>query len=135
MRELVTDTHGFLWHLYAASKLGTKAKEAFADADAGKLRIFIPALVVAEALMVSEKRRIDGLDTEGLLPQLRAARFSDNYVLSDLRASTVLASHQLTAIPDIFDRLIVAEALERGLALLSRDSVIRESGLVQTIWD
>lgn len=135
MRELVTDTHGFLWHLYAASKLGTKAKEAFAAADAGKLRIFIPALVVAEALMVSEKRRIDGLDTEGLLPQLRAARFSDNYVLSDLRASTVLASHQLTAIPDIFDRLIVAEALERGLALLSRDSVIRESGLVQTIWD
>jgi PIN domain nuclease of toxin-antitoxin system len=46
----------------------------------------------------------------------------------------VLASHTLTAIPDIFDRLIVMEALARGVPLLSKDSVIERSGVVTTVW-
>lgn len=47
----------------------------------------------------------------------------------------VLASHQLSTVPDIFDRLIVAEARERRLPLLTRDSIIRESQIVATILD
>ena len=135
MKELVADTHAFLWHLYEPSRVGSEARKAFAEADAGRARIYIPALVVAEALMVAEKRRIEGVDLEKLVPHLRAARLSDNYMLSDLEASIVLDSHRLGEIPDIFDRLIVAEALSRNLTLLSRDPVIRDSGIVPVIWD
>lgn len=134
MRELVTDTHALLWHLYRPANLGSKAREVFEEADAGRARIHIPALVVAEALMIAEKGRIPGVDLERLVPHLSAARLSDNYPLSDLRFDTVLASHELTAIPDIFDRLIVTEAMVRKLPLVSRDPVIRDSGLVAVIW-
>jgi PIN domain nuclease of toxin-antitoxin system len=47
----------------------------------------------------------------------------------------VIASHTLTAISDIFDRLIVADTRRLGVPLLSRDTTIRDSGLVTTIWD
>lgn len=124
-----------LWHLYLPSRLGLGARKAFAETDDGKARIFIPALVVAEAIMVVQKGRLPGTDLTELVGHLRAAHHSDNYVLSDLKAGTVLDSHPSAIIPDIFDRLIAVEAVARGLPLLSRDPVIRDSGLVPTVWD
>ncbi len=134
MKELVTDTHAFLWHLYLPSRLGPTAREAFAETDAGNGRIFIPALVVAEAIMVVQKNRLPGADLNELIAHLGAARHSDNYVLSDLQATMALYCHPFTVTPDIFDRLIVVEAIARGLPLISRDPVIRDSGLVSMVW-
>lgn len=134
MREWVTDTHGLLWHLYLPARLGPGARRAFEEADSGRARIYIPAVVAAEALMIAEKGRIPGVDLDRLVPHLSAARLSDNYALSDLAAETVLSSHSFAAIPDIFDRLIVAEAVARKLPLISRDSVIRDTGIVPTVW-
>ena len=135
MSELVTDTHALLWHLYLPSRLGAAARAAFAETDAGRNRIYIPALVVAESLMVVQKGRLEGVELETLVAHLGAAFRSDNYVLSDLEARMVLDSHPFAVIPDIFDRLIVVEAVSRGLSLLTRDPVIRDSGLVPTVWD
>jgi PIN domain nuclease of toxin-antitoxin system len=104
-------------------------------ADAGEAHIYIPAVVIAECLMVAEKGRIPGLAVEGLLEHFEAIRGSENFLPTVLSPDLILASHRLTMIPDIFDRLIVTEAEQRGLPLLTRDSVIRESGLVETIWD
>lgn len=135
MRELVADTHAFLWHLYLPARLGAAAREAFAETDAGRTRIYIPALVVAESLMVVQKGRLAGVQLETLVAHLSAALHSDNYVLPDLEAKMVLDSHPFVVIPDIFDRLIVVEAVARGLPLLTRDPVIRGSGLVPTVWN
>ena len=68
MKELVTDTHAFLWHLYLPSRLGPAAREAFAETDAGDARIYIPALVAAEALMVVQKNRLPGVEVERRSP-------------------------------------------------------------------
>lgn len=57
------------------------------------------------------------------------------YVLDTHALLWHLASHRFSAIPDIFDRLIVAEAVQRRLPLLTRDPAIRESQLVTTVWD
>jgi PIN domain nuclease of toxin-antitoxin system len=135
MKELVTDTHSFLWHLYSPSRLGSAARQAFATTDTGETRIYIPSLVVAEALMVVQKHRLPGVELDELVEYLEIALHSSNYVLSDLQARMVLDSHPFTVIPDIFDRLVVVEAVVRGLPLISRDSVIRDSGLVSMVWE
>lgn len=136
MRELVSDAHAFLWHLYRPVRLRPAARQAFEAADAGEALIHLPAVAVAEALMVAQKRRIPGLTLERLLPHLEAIHQNDSFFqLADLQASVVLESHKLIAIPDIFDRLIVAEAIHRELPLITRDATIRESGLVEIVWD
>jgi len=54
--------------------------------------------------------------------------------LPPLSVETVLSSATLTAIPDIFDRLIVSEALRWNAQLLTRDALITQSGLVSILW-
>lgn len=133
--EYVTDTHALVWSMYAPSRLGSAAQQAVAATDAGAARIHVPAVVVAETIMVVERGRLSGITLAHLLPRLEAMRTSDNYRLESLLPEVVLASHALTAIPDIFDRLIVAEAIHRGTPLISKDTVIRRSALVTTVWD
>ena len=133
--EYLTDAHALLWHLYGPQRLGAEARQAFADADAGQACIHVPAVVIAEALMVVQKGRLRGVTLAHLLPRLDAMATSDNYPLCSLLPHTVIVSHHYTVIPDIFDRLIVTEAISRGLPLLTRDAMIRASGLVAVIWD
>jgi PIN domain nuclease of toxin-antitoxin system len=121
-------------HVHPA-RLGRAAAVVFADVDAGQARLHVPAVVVAETLMVVERGRLPGVAMAHLLPQLDAMRTSDNYNLVPLLPEVVIGSHTLTAIPDIFDRLVVAEALARGVPLISKDRIIRGSGLVATVWD
>lgn len=127
--EYLTDAHALLWHLYGPQRLGEQARQVFADADAGQACIHVPAVVIAEALMVVQKGRLRGVTLAHLLPYLDAMATSDNYPLCPL------LPHTYTVIPDIFDRLIVTEAISRGLSLLTRDTIIRASGLVAVIWD
>lgn len=129
----VTDTHPLVWSLFAPRRLSTRVATLFAEANSGTHTILIPAVVVAEAIMVVERRRVAGTVAE-LLQGLALMEASGNYQLLDLIPATVIASHTFTALPDIFDRLIVAEARRLGLALLSRDETIAGSGLVTTLW-
>jgi PIN domain nuclease of toxin-antitoxin system len=135
MNEFVTDTHALLWHLYDQSHLGRAAQATFAQADVGEARIHVPALVIAEILMVAEKGRIPGVTVSRVVPHLESLRTSDNYPSSPLLPEVVLQSRTLTSIPDIFDRLIVAEAIARAVPLVSKDRIIRSSGLVTLVWD
>jgi PIN domain nuclease of toxin-antitoxin system len=131
----VTDTHALLWYLYAPQRVGNGARQAFADADAGQGRIHVPAVVVAEMLMVVEKGRLPGVSLDHILLHLRTMAASLNYPLTPLLPEIVIASHQYPIIPDIFDRLIVTETILHGVPLLTRDPIMRQSGLIPTIWE
>ncbi len=133
--DYVADTHAMVWHLFAPSRLGTDAFIALANAAAGNGRIYIPAVVVAEMIMVIEKRRIPGITMSQLEIELELMRNSASYEFLPLYSETVIQSRTLTIIPDIFDRLIATEAMRLGLPLITGDSVIRASGLVTTVWD
>jgi PIN domain nuclease of toxin-antitoxin system len=47
----------------------------------------------------------------------------------------LLEAASVTTLPDPYDRLIVAQARVAGLALITGDEKIQESGLVRTVWD
>jgi PIN domain nuclease of toxin-antitoxin system len=131
----ISDAHALLWHLYWPQRLGKAAQQVFSDVDAGQAVIVIPAVVVAEVIMVVQKGRLSGASLDHLIPYLHSMNESENYPLAPLLPKTVIASHEHTIIPDIFDRLIVTEAILRDLSIITRDQTIRESGLVSTIWD
>ena len=133
--EYVADAHALLWHMYSPQRLGRAAQEVFSNADEGHTCIHIPAVVVAEVIMVVEKGRLPGASIEHLVHHLQAMTESENYSLTPLLPETVIASHEHAAIPDIFDRLIVTEAILHQLSIVTRDPSIQQSGLVSTVWD
>jgi PIN domain nuclease of toxin-antitoxin system len=80
--------------------------------------------------MLVEKRR-RAVDATNIFAALQAA---PGFRFTSLTPQTALRIQSLTALPDIHDRLIVAEALESGATLITRDEAITASGLVPVVW-
>ena len=110
-------------------------RAAFFAGDTGSSHIYLPAVALAEMIMVVSKGRLPGIVIPELFDQLAVTRASTNYTFLPLLPETVIASHALTTIPDIFDRLVVVEAQRMGVPLLTRDTIIAASGLLTVVWD
>jgi PIN domain nuclease of toxin-antitoxin system len=135
MDAYVIDTHAWVWQMFQPEKLGAGAARVLSAADHGEARIHIPAVVLAEFLMIANKRRVKNLTPE-IVPQVISAVWArPAYSFGSLTPELVLASQNHTAVPEIFGRLIVTEACQRGVPVISRDPKIREAGLAPIIWE
>jgi PIN domain nuclease of toxin-antitoxin system len=131
VKEYVLDTHALAWWAAAPKKLGREAARALRAVDVGKARAWIPSIVGVELTLVAEAgRRLLGVT------ELEAAtrRNSEVRVLAhDLAQAIDFAL--LSSLADPFDRMIVAAARASRRPLITADVRIRESGLVDVIWD
>jgi PIN domain nuclease of toxin-antitoxin system len=128
----VADTHALVFHAAGGASLGSRARKAFAEAEAGDRIVYVPAAVVWEVSLLARAVRIN------LRRPLRvffADLFSNPaYQPYDLTAAQVFDADELRFTRDPFDALIVAAARQLGVPLITRDAAIRESGGVQVLW-
>jgi len=130
MADYVTDTHGLLWYFTYPQRLGLQAAAAFAEVDAGNANLFVPVIVLAEIIFAIESGRFQAQFD----PMLSGLQAISNVRIVDLSLARTLDLRTLTAIPEMHDRMIVAEALARNATLITRDQAITASGLVKTVW-
>jgi PIN domain nuclease of toxin-antitoxin system len=127
--NLLLDTHAFLWWVAASGELSRKARSAIGSA---RNECFVSVASGWEiAIKVSlGKLRIDGALDRFLPEQLAANGF--RALAIDLkhaaRVATLPFHHR-----DPFDRLLVAQALEEDLAIVTADPVIAKYG-VNRVW-
>ena len=130
----VTDTHCIVWHLTGSRKLSRKARRVFQAADDGHARVLVPTIVLVEAAMIAERRRM----ADELVDWLYGLREggSGNYQLVPLDERVVHHFRVFgpAAVPEMADRIIAATALALGFPLLSADPIIAESPLVKVVW-
>src|SRR3990172_6016833 len=130
MALYVADTHALLWYLAGSPQLSSPARSAFDGAASGSNDVVVPAIVIAELVMLAEKRR--GIaDLDRVVAALRA---KPGFRLSSLTPDLALRIQTLTTFPDIHDRLIVAEALDLDATIITRDQVITASRLAKVVW-
>jgi len=128
----VTDTHALIFHAAGGGVLGARAKAAFAAAERGEMIIYVPAAVIWEVSLLARAVRIN------LRRPVRT--FFDDlfsnpaYQPHGLEAVQIYDADELRFTRDPFDALIVASARDLNLALITRDAMIRESGVVRTLW-
>lgn len=124
--RLLIDTHALLWALLEPGRLSAEAAEAVAD---GKNRVLVSA---ASALEIALKQTIGKLRLPGpareWLPD-RVERLGETAWLPvsehhALRAGSLPLLHK-----DPFDRLLIAQALEDGLTLVSSDRQLAQYGV------
>ena len=130
MAVYVADTHALVWYLGGSPLLGDAARQAFDEVASGDGLVIVPAISLAELVMMSEKGR-SAIDAILITAAIRAA---PGFELRPLIPEVALSIRALTALPDIHDRLIVAEALANNATLITRDQLIVASGLVPTLW-
>ncbi len=129
MSNYIADTHALIWYLVGSSRLGRNARALFDSASEDESRIFIPAIIVAELMMFAEKHK--KIEPDKILGKLRSMSGFEFLVLLPETAEKI---RELTALSDIHDRLIVAEAMIQKMPLISFDESITKSNLVEVVW-
>ncbi|HEX8396126.1 MAG TPA: PIN domain-containing protein [Pyrinomonadaceae bacterium] len=129
MNEFVADTMAIVLHL-EKRKSGTNVKQILTDAENGNAVVHVPAIVFAEILYLSEKKRIvlTLSDVENHLSKF------PNFRSQELSFEIVKTAETITDIPELHDRLIAATAKHLGLKLITNDPKIQNSAFVKTVW-
>lgn len=128
----VTDTHSLVFYVeQKLTRLGKDARRIFESADDGKTVVYIPAPVLWEV----SRHLADGKFAfpVSFTQWCRAIDKSDGFELASLDWQDVDEARRLP-FKDPFDCLIAGTAIHLGMPLITRDSTIRESGVVETLW-
>ncbi len=130
MSDYVTDTHALYWYLVGHPNLGTNARTAFLAGEQGQARIYVPSLVLAELYYLNAKYN-HPLEFSQEYEKLKGA---GQFHFVDFRAADVLQFSALATIPEMHDRIIAGVAHMMKLPLLTRDTIIIASKVVQIVW-
>lgn len=127
---VVTDTHALLWYLTGDKQLGGGALRKFREAERGKLTLIIPAIVLLETLVITEKKRValqwsDFLEKTLLFPR---------HQIYPVDAEAIFETKKVNSHLELHDRIIVAIARIHGAPLLTLDPEIKRYGKVKVIW-
>ena len=111
-------------------KLGQQAKTIFEAAEQQSVNIFVPAIVFAEVLYLSERRKI-GCSLESI-----ELYFQQHTSIQELPMSfsVVQFCAKINDISELYDRLIAATDLSINVLLITNDPVIQSSQFIATVW-
>ena len=132
MRYLL-DTHTFIWTYGQSTKLSVNARSAIEDT---RSEVFVSAVSFWEiAIKIRAKRlNIGGKSATDLISEARKMDFH----ITDLHADEAASQGDLTEDThfDPFDRMLIWQAISRGLTLISSDAQFKRfvpDGL-QLLW-
>lgn len=124
MKRYLLDTHLIYWWMTADARLGKATQRIIAKSE-----IVVSTASVWEMVLKNVKRKLP-LPQSSITEQLEAQGF----VLLPILPRHIEAVRSLTcAHPDPFDRLLIAQARDERLTLLTRDAAILELGLDRVV--
>ena len=127
--SLLLDTHAFLWFMEGNGKLSEPARLSIENTEGQRF------LSVASAWEMAIKASLGKLTLAKPLGELLPALLADAGItllpieIADVARVAALSFHHR----DPFDRLLVAQALERDLAIVSADSAL-DAYNVRRVW-
>jgi predicted nucleic acid-binding protein len=127
--EFVIDTMGLI--LRVEQRKSSPTVTAILDSvESGNTIVYVPTLVFAEILYLSEKNRIS-TSLETVIDYLKQY---ENYKDYPMSLKVIQVASQIEDIRELHDRLISATARLLNLQLITNDPTIQASSFVQTIW-
>jgi len=126
----VADTHALIWWFTDSSRISPTAAGVFERCEQGNIIIFIPTIVIAESLSIFDKKRVS-FDFKKLFARINN---SDNFMLVSLDYPILRKMIDLTDIPELHDKIIVATAKHLNLPIITKDGILHDLPHVKTVW-
>lgn len=127
---ILLDTHVLLWLANEPARLSTTASKAIRGA--GQDGIAVSAMTLWELAFMATRGRVNLTGTVEAFVE----KITSRIVIQPITVKVAVIASQFPAnYPrDPADRLIGATAISEGMALVSADQNIQQSGIVRTIW-
>ncbi len=133
MSAVLADTHTMVWYLGNAAYLTPAATAALDGATQAGAPIYVAAISLVEVTYLVEKGRLQPSSLMRLFQALADLQSGLVAVPLDLAVVQMMQHIPRATVPEMPDRIIAATALYLGVPLVTRDLVIRASGIT-TIW-
>lgn len=130
LNGLLLDTHALYWWLTEHPKL---APEAYAAIASEQTNVYVSAISAYE---IAFKNRLGKLE----VPETLLDTFPDTLAIHGFREISLSVRHAIVAAGldfphrDPFDRMLIAQALEDGLTLVSNERGFDATGVAR-LWD
>jgi PIN domain nuclease of toxin-antitoxin system len=125
---IVLDTHALLWWLGTPERLSARARRAVEGEDG----LLVPTIVFWEAALLARDRKVE---LGRPAPEwVRLVCSLSRVEVAPLTADIAVDSVELDMHADPADRFIVATAMARDAALVTKDSKLRKLKGLKTIW-
>lgn len=125
----VLDTHVLIWYFIGSKRLHRKLRFAVDRIRSEDGRILIPTIVLAEALDIAEKFRIE-YDFDEMY---RLIQENAEFEIVGFDVEVLNEALKLKKVKEIHDRIIVATARFYRAGILTKDRIILESGEVRIV--
>lgn len=125
----VLDTHVLIWYFIGSKRLKSRSKEIIDDCINEGGQLLIPTIILAEALDIAEKRRVEFDFNQMYLLIKKEPSFEIIGFTQEILDQTL----KIKGIPEIHDRIIAATAKFYSVDIITKDRVIRGSGEVKTL--
>ncbi|MBM3239515.1 type II toxin-antitoxin system VapC family toxin [Candidatus Poribacteria bacterium] len=129
--KYVVDTHAIIWYLSGSQKIKSQALSAIKDVEKGNAEGFIATISLAELAYLFEK----GRTTVSLNDVLSKIDSLPTFHIVPLERRIIEELPNIPQIPDLHDRILVALARLLDAKLVTKDEIIKNSGLIDIVWD
>ena len=127
-RALLLDTHAFLWYALGDNAMPQATRRLVANAS----DVYVSAASVWEVRTKHRLGKMPGADPIAAVLPGTIARLSFRAIGIDVDDADLAGAFD-AAHRDPFDRMLAAQALNRGLALVSNDAALDAFG-VERVW-
>ncbi len=128
--NFVTDTHALLWWFIDSPKISPKVSAIFEKCEKGENVIFVPSIVIAEALSIFDKKRMS-FNFKKLFEKIHG---SENFTLIALDYPILQKMITMRDIPELHDKIIVSTAKYLNLPIITKDETLQNHPSIKTIW-
>ncbi len=122
----VLDTHVLIWYFIGSKRLHKDIREKIDTTRNQSGRLLVPTIVLAEALDIAEKGRVE-LDFSEMY---RLIQEEPEFEIVGFGSEIFDEAIRIKEIKEIHDRIIVATARFYHVCILTKDRIISESGEV-----
>lgn len=131
---VVVDTHALVWYLNNDRSLSATATHAIARAEAAGEAVVSVASFIDLWYVSQTTGAVSPSEVDQIVRLVR--KRGSGFRVAGVTAAIAIESNNIgrAALPDPWDRLIVATAKVRALPLVTRDRRVTGSGLVPTVW-
>jgi PIN domain nuclease of toxin-antitoxin system len=125
----VLDTHVLIWYFIGSKRLHKDIREKIDTTRNQSGRLLVPTIVLAEALDIAEKGRVE-LDFSEMY---RLIQEEPEFEIVGFGSEIFDEAIRIKEIKEIHDRIIVATARFYHVCILTKDRIISESGEVEIL--